>query len=44
LKIIQNKDMIKSKEKLEQVFQETEELIAIVAKSIVTAKNNNNTT
>ena len=38
LKIIQIKEMIKPKEKLNQVFEETEELIAIVAKSIATAK------
>jgi len=40
LKIIQNKEMIKSREKLGNIFNETEELIAIVAKSIVTAKKN----
>jgi len=40
LKIILNKEMIKSKEKIEQASKETEELIAIVAKSIVTAKHN----
>jgi four helix bundle protein len=42
LKIIQIKEMIKPKEKLSQVFEETEELIAIVAKSIATAKKNKN--
>ncbi|PJB00547.1 MAG: four helix bundle protein [Ignavibacteriales bacterium CG_4_9_14_3_um_filter_30_11] len=42
LKIIQIKEMIKPKEKLNQVFEETEELIAIVAKSIATAKKNKN--
>ncbi len=44
LKIIRNKEMIKPKEKLDQVFKETEELIAIVAKSITTAKKNKNST
>lgn len=44
LKIIRIKEMVKSKDKLDQVFKETEELIAIVAKSITTAKNNKNMT
>lgn len=39
LKIIIRKEMIKPAERLQPVFQETEELIAIVAKSIETAKN-----
>jgi len=42
LKIIRKKEMIKPVEKLDSVYIETEELIAIVAKSIVTAKRNNN--
>ena len=42
LKIIKKKEMIKPEKKLEGVCKETEELIAIVAKSIITAKNNNN--
>ena len=41
LKIIKKKEMIKPEKKLEGVCKETEELIAIVAKSIITAKNNN---
>jgi hypothetical protein len=40
-KIIHNKEMIKPI-KLEDVYKETEELIAIIAKSIATAKKNNN--
>ena len=40
LKIILKKEMIKPKERLDEVYKETEELIAIVAKSISTAKNN----
>ena len=40
LKIIRNKETIKPKDKLDQVFKETEELIAIVAKGIATAKSN----
>jgi len=38
LKIIQKKEMIKPVLKLEPIFRETEELVAIVAKSIITAK------
>ena len=41
LKIIRKKEMIKPVLKLEGVCQETEELIAIVGKSISTAKRNN---
>ena len=41
LKIIRKKEMIKPVKKLESVYTETEELIAIVAKSIITAKKNN---
>lgn len=40
LKIILKKEMIKTKDRLEEIYKETEELIAIVAKSITTAKNN----
>ncbi len=41
LKIIRKKEMIKPVKKLEGVYKETEELIAIVAKSIITTKKNN---
>lgn len=41
LKIIIKKEMIKPPMRLESVYAETEELIAIIAKSIVTAKKNN---
>jgi len=41
LKIILKKEMIKPVTKLEGIYRETEELIAIVAKSITTAKKNN---
>ena len=41
LKIIIKGKMIKPVKKLESVHTETEELIAIVAKSIITAKTNN---
>ena len=41
LKIIRKKEMIKPVEKLSNVYAETEELIAVIAKSIVTAKTNN---
>lgn len=41
LKVIQKKEMIKPLIKLEGVYKETEELIAICAKSITTAKKNN---
>lgn len=34
--------MIKPVYKIDSVYKETEELIAIVAKSIITAKKNNN--
>ncbi len=40
LKIIRRKEMIKPVSKLKDIFSETEELIAIIAKSISTAKNN----
>lgn len=42
LKIIRKKELIKPVLKLEDVYKETEELIAIVAKSIATARKNNN--
>jgi four helix bundle protein len=41
LKIIIGKEMIKPIDRLQEVVQETEELIAIIAKSVETAKNNN---
>ncbi|MGK9476419.1 four helix bundle protein [Melioribacter sp. OK-6-Me] len=40
LKIIYKKEMIKPINKLDDIFKETEELIAIIAKSVLTAKNN----
>ncbi|MEJ2492734.1 MAG: four helix bundle protein [Ignavibacteriaceae bacterium] len=40
LKIIQKKEMIKPVKNLTSISKETEELIAIIAKSITTAKNN----
>ena len=42
LKVIRKKELIKPVSKLEAVYKETEELIAIVAKSISTTKKNNN--
>ncbi|HET7119013.1 MAG TPA: four helix bundle protein [Hanamia sp.] len=42
LKIILKKEMIKPISKLDNILKETEELIAIVAKSIDTATNNRN--
>ena len=42
LKIIRKKELIKPISNLEDVYKETEELIAITAKSISTAKKNNN--
>jgi four helix bundle protein len=39
LKIIVKKQLIHPAERLQEIFQETEELIAIIAKSIETAKN-----
>ena len=41
LKIIRKKELIKPPGKLEGVYNETEELVAIIAKSIATAKKNN---
>ena len=40
LKVIRKKEMIKPVTKLEGVYNETEELIAIIGKSISTAKKN----
>jgi four helix bundle protein len=40
LKIIRKKEMIKPVGKLEYIYKETEELIAIIAKSITTAQKN----
>jgi four helix bundle protein len=40
LKIIIRKELIKPKSRLNNIFEETEELIAIVAKSISTARRN----
>ena len=42
LKIIIKKELIKPVSKITDIFKETEELIAIIAKSINTAKNNKN--
>jgi len=41
LKIIRIKELIKPVNRLSGIFKETEELIAISAKSILTASNNN---
>ena len=41
IKIIIKKHMIKPIEKLDGVYKETEELISIIAKSIITARKNN---
>ncbi len=40
LKIIRKKDLIKPVKRIEPIYKETEELIAIIAKSIETAKKN----
>ena len=40
LKVIIKKEFIKSIKKLEGIYDETEQLIAMIAKSIITAKNN----
>lgn len=40
LKIIIKKELTKPATKLQNIFKETEELIAIIAKSIETAQNN----
>jgi len=42
LKIIRRKEMIKPIKKLDKIYQETEELIAIAGKSISTAQKNKN--
>ena len=42
LKIIRKKELIKPATKLDSIYSETEQLIAIVAKSIITVKKNNN--
>ena len=44
LTIIRKKELIKPVEKTDGVFKETEELIAIIAKSIETAEKNKNAT
>ncbi|MEO6254511.1 MAG: four helix bundle protein [Ferruginibacter sp.] len=41
LKVIRKKELIKPVSKLEAVYKEMEELIAIIAKSILTTKKNN---
>jgi four helix bundle protein len=41
LKIIHKKEMIKPVTKLDPIYKETEELIAIIARSIATSKKNN---
>ena len=40
LKIIRRKELIKPIKKTDELFKETEELIAIIAKSIETAEKN----
>ena len=40
LKVIIKKEFIKPIKKLEGIYDETEQLIPIIAKSIITAKNN----
>jgi len=40
LKVIRKKEMIKPVTKLDDIYKETEELIAIIGKSIVTARKN----
>ncbi|NOT93222.1 four helix bundle protein [Ferruginibacter sp.] len=42
LKVIIKKELIKPAKKLDAVYKETEELVAITAKSIITSKKNNN--
>ena len=42
LKIIRRKEMIKPIKKTDGIYKETEELIAIIAKSIETAEKNKN--
>jgi len=43
LKIIRRKELIKPIKRVDQIFKETEELIAIIAKSIETATKNKRT-
>jgi len=40
LKLIRRKELIKPAEKLDAIFLENEELVAIISKSIETAKRN----
>jgi four helix bundle protein len=42
LKIIRKKELIKPAAKLDSIYSETEQLIAIIAKSVVTVRKNNN--
>ena len=42
LKIIRRKELIKPAKRTNEIFKETEELIAIIAKSIETAEKNKN--
>ena len=42
LKIIRKKELIKPTKRISLIYKETEELIAIIAKSIETAQNNKN--
>lgn len=42
LKIIRKKEMVTPSKRLDGVFQETQELIAIIAKGIITARKNSN--
>jgi four helix bundle protein len=43
LKIIVKEELIKPVKKLQNIFKETEELVAIVGKSVETAENNDGT-
>ena len=43
LKIIRRKEMIKPIKRIDEIFKETEELIAIIAKSVETATKNRKT-
>src|SRR6266487_990335 len=42
LKIVRKKELIKPVKRIDEIFKETEELIAIIAKSIETATKNKN--
>jgi len=44
LKIIRKKELIKPTAKLDSIYSETEQLVAIIAKSIITARKNTNQT